>query len=109
MRVVLDGDDGDDGDDDELKRWRLLVLEDCGEFLRADAKQEMGQGLSRLLNLTDGLLGQGLNLLVRSRASRASICRPRRSRPDAECDRGLATRQPTRAGLPPRRSLRCTP
>ena len=46
------------------KRWRLLVLEDCGEFLRADAKQAIGQGLSRLLNLTDGLLGQGLNLLV---------------------------------------------
>jgi hypothetical protein len=51
-------------DDDDAKRWRLLVLEDCGEFLRADAKQEMGQGLSRLLNLTDGLIGQGLNLLV---------------------------------------------
>jgi hypothetical protein len=58
MRVLLDS------DDDDVKRWRLLVLEDCGEFLRADAKQEMGQGLSRLLNLTDGLLGQGLNLLV---------------------------------------------
>jgi len=59
MRVLLDS----DGDED-TKRWRLLVLEDCGEFLRADAKQEVGQGLSRLLNLTDGLLGQGLNLLV---------------------------------------------
>ena len=58
MRVLLDG------EDDEAKRWRLLVLEDCGEFLRADAKQSMGQGLSRLLNLTDGLLGQGFNLLV---------------------------------------------
>jgi hypothetical protein len=60
MHVLLDS-DHDDGD---TKRWRLLVLEDCGEFLRADAKRETGQGLSRLLNLTDGLLGQGLNLLV---------------------------------------------
>jgi hypothetical protein len=58
MRVLLDT------DDDDSKRWRLLVLEDCGEFLRADAKREVGQGLSRLLNLTDGLLGQGLDLLV---------------------------------------------
>jgi hypothetical protein len=63
MKVLLKGDD-DDEDGDRAKRWRLLVLEDCGEFLRTDAKQETGQGLSRLLNLTDGLIGQGLNLLV---------------------------------------------
>jgi len=63
MRVLLDA-ENDDESDDRAKRWRLLVLEDCGEFLRVDAKQAMGQGLSRLLNLTDGLLGQGLNLLV---------------------------------------------
>ena len=62
MQVLLDEDDDDL--DDPVKRWRLLVLEDCGEFLRVDAKQETGQGLSRLLNLTDGLIGQGLNLLV---------------------------------------------
>ena len=59
MRVLVAEDDEHDS-----KRWRLLVLEDCGEFLRADAKKAVGQGLSRLLNLTDGLLGQGLNLLV---------------------------------------------
>jgi len=59
MHVLLDSDDRDDN-----KRWRLLVLEDCGEFVRVDAKQEQGQALSRLLNLTDGLLGQGSNLMV---------------------------------------------
>jgi SpoVK/Ycf46/Vps4 family AAA+-type ATPase len=51
-------------DDDEEGRWRLLVLEDTGELLAADAKQQTGQGLSRLLNLVDGIVGQGLPVLV---------------------------------------------
>jgi hypothetical protein len=38
--------------------WRLVVLEDTGELLTADAKQQAGQGLSRLLNVVDGLLGE---------------------------------------------------
>jgi hypothetical protein len=46
------------------KGWRLLVLEDTGELLAADAKEQTGQGLSRLLNLVDGIVGQGLRLLV---------------------------------------------
>lgn len=45
-------------------RRRLLVLEDCDELLRADAKAGAGQALSRLLNVTDGLLAQGTELLV---------------------------------------------
>jgi hypothetical protein len=44
--------------------WRLLILEDTGELVTADAKERAGQGLSRLLNLCDGLLGQALNVLV---------------------------------------------
>lgn len=57
---------GWDGPDDETEgpRWRLLVLEDCDELIRSEAKQSTGQGLSRLLNLTDGLLGQGRDVLV---------------------------------------------
>lgn len=57
MLDVLLNDEDEDG-------WRLLILEDTGELLTADAKQRTGQGLSRLLNVTDGLLGQGLKLLV---------------------------------------------
>lgn len=45
-------------------RWRLLILEDAGELLTIDARMMVGQALSRLLNLTDGLLGQGTNTLV---------------------------------------------
>jgi hypothetical protein len=44
--------------------WRLLVLEDTGELLRPDAKSIIGQGLSRFLNVVDGLIGQGLRVLV---------------------------------------------
>jgi hypothetical protein len=51
------------GDDDE-PRWRLLMLEDCDELVGGEAKASSGQSLSRLLNLTDGLLGQGRNALI---------------------------------------------
>ena len=51
-------------DDDETGRWRLLLLEDCDELIRSDAKRGSGQSLARLLNLTDGLLGQGLEVIV---------------------------------------------
>lgn len=54
---------GDD-DEDRRRRWRLLVLEDSGELLAADAKAQTGQGLSRLLNVVDGIIGQGLRVLV---------------------------------------------
>jgi hypothetical protein len=45
-------------------RWRLLILEDTGELLAADARAKAGQGLSRFLNVVDGLIGQGLRILV---------------------------------------------
>lgn len=51
------------GDEDE-PRWRLLMLEDCDELISGEAKASTGQSLSRLLNLTDGLLGQGRNALI---------------------------------------------
>ncbi len=46
------------------KKSHLIILEDTDEVLTADAKERQGQAVSRLLNLTDGLLGQGLELLV---------------------------------------------
>jgi hypothetical protein len=55
---------GADDSDPESGRWRLLLLEDCDELIRGEAKYAAGQALSRLLNLTDGLLGQGRNVLV---------------------------------------------
>ncbi len=49
---------------DEARPWQLIALEDAGELMAADARSETGQALSRLLNLTDGLLGQGMRTLV---------------------------------------------
>ena len=51
-------------DDETSGRWRLIVMEDTGELLSADAKERTGQGLSRLLNTVDGLIGQGLRTLI---------------------------------------------
>src|SRR6266550_5983274 len=61
------GEDDDEGDGEAVggsKHWRLLVLEDTGELLTPDAKSIIGQGLSRFLNVVDGLIGQGLRVLV---------------------------------------------
>jgi hypothetical protein len=51
-------------EEESEKPWRLLVLEDTGELLSADARERAGQGLSRFLNVVDGLIGQGLRVLV---------------------------------------------
>jgi hypothetical protein len=57
LDVLLDEDDDDSG-------WRLLILEDTGELLALDSRYQTGQGLSRLLNVVDGLIGQGLRVVV---------------------------------------------
>ncbi|THA67654.1 AAA family ATPase [Streptomyces sp. A0958] len=59
MDIAIGEDDGN-----AKGRWRLLLLEDCDELIRGEARHTAGQALSRLLNLTDGLLGQGRNVLV---------------------------------------------
>ena len=64
--VMLDeGDPNGGGDGEESRKpWRVLLLEDTGELLTADARVSLGQGLSRFLNVVDGLIGQGLRVLV---------------------------------------------
>jgi hypothetical protein len=63
MREVV-SDDGEEQEGGGAKAWRVLVLEDTGELLTPDAKMVIGQGLSRFLNVVDGLIGQGLRVLV---------------------------------------------
>src|SRR5262249_6621640 len=53
-----------DEEESPAPRWRVLLLEDTGELLSADARELMGQGLSRFLNVVDGLIGQGLRVLA---------------------------------------------
>jgi hypothetical protein len=65
-----DPDLADDEDEDTGRergsgeRWRLLVLEDAGELLGIAAPAEVGRGFARLLNIADGLLGQGSRALI---------------------------------------------
>jgi SpoVK/Ycf46/Vps4 family AAA+-type ATPase len=70
---VLFSENDDDGEEEEPSavRSRILVLEDCDELMSADAKERSGQGLARLLNLVDGLIGQGLkvNVLITTNAA----------------------------------------
>jgi hypothetical protein len=61
---VIDSDLQAMPDEDEETPWRLLILEDAGELIQADARAATGQGLSRFLNVVDGLIGQGLRVLV---------------------------------------------
>ena len=53
-----------DEEEEDDRLWRLLVMEDTGELLSADAREWTGQGLSRFLNVVDGLIGQGLRVIV---------------------------------------------
>jgi hypothetical protein len=74
LNIALHDDEEDEEDEDDEEedqeegrigaKSRLLILEDCDELIAASAKERSGQGLARLLNLTDGLLGQGKSLMV---------------------------------------------
>jgi hypothetical protein len=63
LRTLADGHRSTSGSSPR-NRWRILVLEDSGEYLAPDAKQHAGQALSRLLNVCDGVLGQATRSLV---------------------------------------------
>lgn len=45
------------------KKWHVIILEDCGELISANAADKSGQALSRLLNMADGILGQGVRIM----------------------------------------------
>ena len=44
--------------------WRLIVAEDSDEYLRSSARRDAGAALGRVLNLADGILGQGMNVML---------------------------------------------
>ena len=45
-------------------KWKLIIAEDADAYLRSTARQDAGAALGRLLNTTDGLLGQSAKALV---------------------------------------------
>jgi hypothetical protein len=95
--------------DNDEERWRLLLLEDSDELIRAEAKSNSGQALSRLLNMTDGLLGQGRKVLVAITTNESlarlhpAVVRPGRNL--AQLEIGPLTAAEARAWLPGDRPL----
>ena len=52
-------------DEKELKsKYRLLIFEDTEDLIASDDKGSVSASVSRLLNIGDGLLGQGLKILI---------------------------------------------
>lgn len=49
---------------ENMAGWLMLVLEDADEFIAVKGRETKGQAIARLLNLADGIVGQGLNLLT---------------------------------------------
>ena len=47
-----------------IAQWMLIVIEDGDEFVNVESKDSKGQSIARLLNMADGIVGQGLNLLT---------------------------------------------
>jgi hypothetical protein len=86
--IVVGGEE--DGEATAAGKWRVLLLEDTGDLLAADARVRVGQGLSRFLNVVDGLIGQGLRVLVlvttneEIRALHPAVARPGRAAANVE-------------------------
>lgn len=72
----------------------VIILEDAGELLTNDAAANQGQALSRLLNFTDGILGQGLSTYFlittneRFDSLHGAVARPGRALPHGVVDFG---------------------
>lgn len=49
---------------DARKEWNFIIIEDAGELISADNIERTSQSLARLLNICDGILGQGLRLII---------------------------------------------
>lgn len=63
-RPIRYGDDQDLDGDEDAGRVRLIIGEDCDEYLTPTANRTAGAAMGRLLNLSDGILGRGLNPLI---------------------------------------------
>lgn len=59
LDVVTRGDHGSDE-----PRWQLVIAEDCDAYLRGQSGNFAADQLGMLLNLCDGILGQGMRTLV---------------------------------------------
>jgi hypothetical protein len=63
-RPMRYGDSPDFDGHEDAGRVRLIIGEDCDEYLTPTANRTAGAAMGRLLNLSDGILGRGLNPLI---------------------------------------------
>ena len=64
MHVVTAEDQWGERRATQEERWKVLVVEDADDLIRLDARRAAGAALGRLLNLTDGILGHGMRVLL---------------------------------------------
>ncbi|MBX3120371.1 MAG: ATP-binding protein [Fimbriimonadaceae bacterium] len=73
MELLTDTESNDDDDDDDTEttdeektpaKWVLFIIEDADEYISATSKERYGREVARVLNLLDGMIGQGLNILM---------------------------------------------
>lgn len=87
-------------------QWRLIIAEDCDRYLTTDSSGASGGTLGQLLNLTDGLIGQGSNTLVlvttnmNIRRIHPALLRPGRCRSNIEFTNLTATEASQVTGQP---------
>lgn len=54
----------EDEEVDEDKRLRVFVIEDGLKILETESREDLAEPMARLLNLTEGLIGQGFRILL---------------------------------------------
>ena len=59
---IMSGEEHDFVEGTDVKKSRLIICEDADDFIRS--RYRSGSGVGRLLNVADGLLGQGLNNII---------------------------------------------
>lgn len=67
MELLTETEDDDEFEDLEEKepaKWVLFIIEDADEYIAATSKERHGQAVARVLNVLDGMIGQGLNVLM---------------------------------------------
>lgn len=64
MKVIDTNYDDIENSNNSKITYNVLILEDAGSYIELNENGVQENSLTKLLNLTDGLLGQGLNLLM---------------------------------------------
>ncbi len=65
MELLTETEDSEDSaEDGNTQKWVLFVIEDADEYISVESKDRHGRAVARVLNLLDGMIGQGLNVLM---------------------------------------------